>query len=117
MKGPGELGMEVTDTSGKVRLTRAVVGSFIRDEVLAVPIFLEEGGVRQLRAILRDPAGLLGSETDWPESELLTIGTRNMEPEPGPESRLDLNSAALSNSLAEEACPDPALELDPVVCG
>ena len=116
MKGPGGLGIEVTDTSGKVTLTRAAAGSLIRDEVLAVPIFLEDGGVRQLRPILRDPAGLLGRDTDWPGSELLTIGTRNTEPEPDPESRLDLSSAALSNSLAEEACPEPTLELVPVMC-
>ena len=95
VNGPWELVMDVTDTSGQD--TVAELGSLISDEFLAVPIFLEVGGVRQLRPIFRDPAGLLGSDTDSPE--LLTFGPRNTEPEP-PESRLDLSSAALSNSLA-----------------
>ena len=125
VKGPGALVAGVRVTSGQA--AGPGLGSFIRDEVLAVPIFLDVGGVRQLRPIFLVPAGLLGRDTESPE--LLTIGPRNTEPElePTPESRLDLSSAALSNSAAapesentilsaEDICPEPNLELFPVTC-
>ena len=128
VNGPG--GLVVTGvrvTSGQA--AGPGLGSFIRDEVLAVPIFLDVGGVKQLVPIFLVPAGLLGRDTESPEL-WLTIEPRNTEPElePTPESRLDLSSAALSNSLAapesentifsaEDNCPEPTLELFPVTCG
>lgn len=107
VKGPGALVTGVRVTSGQA--AGPGLGSFIRDEVLAVPIFLDVGGVRQLRPIFLVPAGLLGRDTE-------------LENEPTPESRLDLSSTALSNSLAapesaEDNCPEPTLELFPVTCG